>query len=95
MRFLALFLPLPLSACIVGTVAETAVDVATLPVKAVAKGVDLATTSQSEADEKRGRGMREAEEAFRKRLRAWEKDCAEAARAGRPCPPRPEFVPPR
>ena len=95
MRLLALFLPLLLSACIVATVAETAVDVATLPVKAVAKGVDLATTSQSEADQKRGRAMREAEEAFGKRVRAWEKDCAEATRAGRPCPERPEFVPPR
>lgn len=95
MRALALLLLLPLSACIVGTVAETAVDVATLPVKAVAKGVDLATTSQSEADEKRGRAMRQAEEAHGKRLRSWERECAEAMRAGRPCPPRPEFVPPR
>ena len=95
MRFLCACLPLLLSGCIIGTVAETAVDVATLPVKAVAKGVDLATTSQSEADEKRGRAMREAEEAYGKRLRAWEKQCDDAARSGRPCPPRPEFVPPR
>ena len=95
MRFLALFLPLALSACIVGTVAETAVDVATLPVKAVAKGVDLATTSQSEADEKRGRAMREAEEAYGKRLRQWEKACTAAERTGQPCPPKPEFVPPQ
>ena len=48
-----------LSAC---SVAKTAVDVATLPVKAVSKGVDLATTSQSEADEKRGRELRKADE---------------------------------
>ena len=95
MRVLALLLPVALSGCIVGTVAETAVDVATLPVKAVAKGVDLATTSQSEADQKRGRAMREAEEAHGKRLRAWEKACAAASRAGRPCPPRPEFMPQR
>ena len=95
MRFLAPLLPLALSGCIIGTVAETAVDVATLPVKAVAKGVDLATTSQSEADEKRGRALRKAEEAHGKRLRAWEKECAAATRAGQPCPPRPEFTPPR
>ena len=95
MRFLVLFLPLALSGCIVGTVAETAVDVVTLPVKAVAKGVDLATTSQSEADEKRGRALRKAEEAHGKRLRAWKKECAAATRAGQPCPPRPEFTPPR
>ena len=39
------------------TIAKTAVDVVTLPVKAVAKGADLATTSQSEADENRGRAQ--------------------------------------
>ena len=36
----------PLSGCVVGTVAKTAVDVATLPVKVVSAGVDAATTSQ-------------------------------------------------
>jgi len=51
-----------LSGCVVGTIAKTAVDVATLPVKAVSAGVDAATTSQSEADEKRGRELREADE---------------------------------
>lgn len=44
------------------TVAKTAVDVVTLPVKAVSAGVDAATTSQSEADEKRGREIRKQEE---------------------------------
>ena len=43
--------PLLLSGCI----AKTAVDIVTLPVKAVGAGVDAVTTSQSEADEKRGR----------------------------------------
>lgn len=90
MRVLALLPLLALSGCY--TVAKTAVDVATLPVKAVSKGVDLATTSQSEADEKRGRAMRKAEEDYGKALRVWEKDCAK--RGGRDCPPRPEFVPP-
>ena len=63
MRFAVLLaLPVLLTGCVVATVTETAVDVATLPVKVVSKGVDLATTSQSEADEKRGRELREAEE---------------------------------
>ena len=63
MRILVLAaLPLTLSGCVVGTVAKTAVDVVTLPVKVVSKGVDLATTSQSEADEKRGRELRKADE---------------------------------
>ena len=41
-----------ISGCVVGTVAKTAVDVATIPVKVASAGVDAATTSQSEADEK-------------------------------------------
>ena len=41
---------------------ETAVDVATIPVKVVSSGVDAATTSQSEADQKRGREIRKREE---------------------------------
>lgn len=45
-----------------GCVAKTAFDVVTAPVKVVSKGVDLATTSQSEADEKRGRALRQREE---------------------------------
>lgn len=45
-----------------GCLARAAVDVVTLPVRAVSKGVDLATTSQSEADEARGREIRKREE---------------------------------
>jgi hypothetical protein len=45
-----------------GCLAKTALDVATLPVKAVSKGVDLATTSQAEADRNRGREIRQREE---------------------------------
>ncbi|MEA1013997.1 hypothetical protein [Sphingosinicella sp. LY1275] len=61
--------PLALSGCVVGTIASTAVDVVTLPVKAASKGVDLATTSQSEADEKRGRAIRKQEECVGKAQR--------------------------
>ena len=62
MRVLAILFPLLLSGCVVGTVAKTAVDVVTLPVKVVSAGVDAATTSQSEADEKRGRELRKQDE---------------------------------
>lgn len=72
---IALFLPLALGGCVVGAIAETAVDVATLPVKAVSAGVDATTTSQSEADEKRGRELRKAEEARGRAQRELEERC--------------------
>jgi hypothetical protein len=83
MRYVALFLALPtLSGCVVGTVAKTAVDVVTLPVKVASAGVDAATTSQSEADEKRGRELRKLDEERGKQARAM----AERCRKGRPLP---------
>ena len=45
-----------------GCLAKTAVDVVTLPVKVASSGVDMATTSQAEADQKRGREIRKEEE---------------------------------
>ena len=45
-----------------GCLARTAVSAVTLPVKVASKGVDMATTSQSEADQKRGREIRRREE---------------------------------
>jgi hypothetical protein len=45
-----------------GCVAQTAVSLVTLPVKVASKTVDVLTTSQSEADEKRGRALRLREE---------------------------------
>ena len=59
-------LALSLSGCVVGTVASAAVDVVTLPVKAASAGIDAVTTSQAEADRKRGRALRQAEERCRK-----------------------------
>ena len=76
MRALLVLLAAPaLSGCVVGTIANTAVDVVTLPVKVASAGVDAATTSQSEADEKRGREMRKAEEERGKQLRLAEERC--------------------
>ncbi|HEX2623885.1 MAG TPA: hypothetical protein VHM21_01390 [Sphingomicrobium sp.] len=91
MRLLALALLVPLTGC---AVANAAVDVATLPVKAVSKGVDLATTSQSEADEKRGRALRKAEEDFGRRHRQWTADCQQARARGWACLPEPHYVAP-
>jgi len=71
-------LPLALSGCVVAQVADTAVDVVTLPVKAVSAGVDAATTSQSEADEKRGREIRKAEEKAGREARARDERCRKA-----------------
>ena len=78
---------LMLGGCVVGTIAETAVDVVTLPVKVVSAGVDAATTSQSEADEKRGRELRKTEEKAGREAREAEKRCRQAAKRGEPCPP--------
>ena len=81
-RYALLALPLLLTGCVVGTVAETAVDVVTLPVKVVSSGVDAATTSQSEADEQRGRERRKQDAERGKQARAM----AERCRKGRPLP---------
>lgn len=75
---------LPLAAFgLSGCLAKTAFDVATAPVRIVSKGVDLATTSQSEADEKRGREIRRREERLgqleRERSKL-EKKCLEGVR---------------
>ena len=63
-----------------GCLAKAAVSAVTLPVKVASSAVDAATTSQSEADEKRGREIRKREERLAKldrRLRSQENDCLE------------------
>lgn len=68
-----------LSGCVAGVVA----DVVTAPVKIGSKAVDLATTSQSEADEKRGREIRKREEQLGKLERRYGKelrDCQDGSR---------------
>ena len=82
MRFLIILPLCALTGCVVGTIAETAVDIAVLPVKVAAAGVDAVTTSQSEADEKRGRALRKADEA---RARE-ERRMLERCRRGRALP---------
>jgi hypothetical protein len=82
MRFLVLVLPLALGGCVVGTVAKTAVDVVTLPVKVASAGVDAVTTSQSERDEKLGREMRKQDEERGRLIREQQQRC----RKGKPLP---------
>ena len=79
---IAAILPLLLGGCIVGTVAKTAVDVATLPVKVASAGVDAVTTSQSERDEKLGREMRKQDEERGRLIHEQQKRCLE----GKPLP---------
>lgn len=73
MRGLSLLLLAGASVMLSGCLAKTIVDVATLPVRAAGKAVDLATTSQSEADENRGRELRKREEQLGKLERAYGK----------------------
>ena len=57
---------------------STVANVVTAPVRVAGKAVDMATTSQSEADEKRGRAMRKHDEQLGKLERRDEKqmrDC--------------------
>jgi len=81
-RMVILTLPLLLGGCVVGTIAGAAVDVVTLPVKVVAAGVDAVTTSQAEADQKRGRQLRKQEEERGRQYKLAQKRC----RAGKPLP---------
>ena len=75
MRKLFILLALPLLG---GCLAKTAVDLVTLPVKAASAGVDAVTTSQSEADEKRGRAIRKEEERRGREAREAERNAAQA-----------------
>ena len=70
-------LALAVSGCVVGSIAKTAVDVVSLPVKIASAGVDAVTTSQSEADEKRGRELRKSDEKRAREEREAAKKAAE------------------
>ena len=66
---------LPFAALLLsGCLARTAVDLVTLPVRAASAGVDAVTTSQSEADQRRGREIREEEERLGREARRREKE---------------------
>jgi hypothetical protein len=63
-----------------GCVARLAADVVTAPVKVASKTVDVLTTSQDEADLKRGRAARKAEEREAKERKRAEKEERRRAR---------------
>lgn len=65
--FLSPILALALSGCL----ASAAMNVVTAPVRIGAKAIDLATTSQSEADENRGRDMRKRDGKVKKLQRQY------------------------
>jgi hypothetical protein len=77
MRVVLCLLPLLLGGCL----ARTAVDVVTMPVKAVGWTADKLTESQSEADEKRGRELRKADEKAAKEERRRRKEVERQRRA--------------
>ncbi len=60
-----------------GCLARTAANVVTAPVRVASKAVDVATTSQSEADENRGREIRKREEKLGKLEREYFKQSAQ------------------
>lgn len=61
---------LPMTACV-----STATSIVKAPFKVAGKAVDLATTSQSEADRNYGKKMRKAEEREGRERRDWAKQC--------------------
>lgn len=80
MRALVLLGLVPFSMTLSGCLVRTAADVVTAPIKVGSKAVDLATTSQSEADEARGREIRKREERLGKLDREYRKaseDCVD------------------
>lgn len=77
-RILPVLLVPAIALSLSGCLARTAVGVVTAPVRVASKAVDWTTTSQSEADEKRGREIRRREERVGKLQRSYDKhrrDC--------------------
>ncbi len=81
-RAFLILLPATLSGCVVGTVARTAVDIVSIPVKVASAGVNAVVPSQKKADEKRGREARKQDEERGKLLRVAQERC----RKGQPLP---------
>jgi hypothetical protein len=75
--------PLLLGGCVIQQAAQTAIDVVSIPVQVVGEGVDAVTTSQAEADRRRGRQIREEEQRLGREARREERDRARAERSAR------------
>lgn len=83
MRALSLFGLVAISLTLSGCLVRAAADVVTAPVRVGSKAVDLATTSQSEADEARGREIRRREERLARLEREYleqSEDCEDGKR---------------
>ncbi|HZF95519.1 MAG TPA: hypothetical protein VEZ20_11695 [Allosphingosinicella sp.] len=72
-----------LGGCVAAQVAQTAVDVVSIPVKVVGAGVDAVTTSQAEADQRRGREIRKEEERLGREARQRERERVREERRNR------------
>jgi hypothetical protein len=59
-----------------GCIARTAASIVTAPVRVASAGIDAATTSQAEADQRRGREIRRREERFGQLQRDYERAIA-------------------
>ncbi len=77
MRAPALLGLMAMSLMLSGCLVRTAANVVTAPVRVASKAVDLATTSQSESDENRGREIRRREERLGRLERDYEKQVEE------------------
>lgn len=71
---------IPIGLLLSGCIARTAVDLVTLPVKVASEAVDAVTTSQAEADRRRGRQIREEEERLGREARRAEQQRRRAER---------------
>jgi len=79
MRIIAVIPACAAIAVLSGCVAKTALRVVTAPVRIVSAGADAVTTSQSEADEKRGRELRKREERFGRLNRQYDREISACA----------------
>ena len=80
MRSPRLVLILMLLPLLSGCIASTAASLVTAPVRVASRGVDMMTTSQSEADEKRGRNLRRREERLGQLERSYSRHRAQCMR---------------
>jgi hypothetical protein len=79
MRYSRAILLAAASLLLPGCIARTMVGVVTAPVRVAGKAVDLATTSQSESDEKRGRALRQREEQLGRLDRSYQRHAQQCA----------------
>ncbi|HWT13547.1 MAG TPA: hypothetical protein VN231_12390 [Allosphingosinicella sp.] len=70
---------IPLALLASGCVARTAATLISIPVKAASAGVDAVITTQAEADQRRGRQIREEEQRLGREARRRDREAGAAA----------------